>query len=66
MRTKNLYPPVRITPIAKEHLDLIVCRMKEKGMRESSSSFLSRLILEQPLPNGSAESKCNQDAKEEK
>jgi hypothetical protein len=52
MPYKNPYPPVRISPIAKLHLASIVEAMKSKGLRTSEASFLTNLILSQPIPNG--------------
>jgi hypothetical protein len=54
MPYKNPYPPVRISPIAKLHLASIVEAMKSKGLRTSEASFLTNLILSQPIPNGHA------------
>jgi hypothetical protein len=48
----NLHPPVRITQIAKEHLDKIVAAIKETGRGASGSNYLSNLILNQPIPTG--------------
>ena len=52
MPYKTSYPPVRISPIAKDHLQKIVDAMKATGLRISGSSFLTNLILNQPIPNG--------------
>jgi hypothetical protein len=52
MPYKTPYPPVRISPIAKEHLEMIVDAMQATGLRVSAASFLTNLILLQPIPNG--------------
>jgi len=52
MPYKTSYPPVRISPIAKEHLDKIVESLKAAGLRVSGASYLTNLILNQPVPNG--------------
>ena len=52
MPYKTSYPPVRISPLAKVHLQKIVDAMKATGLRVSGASLLTDLILSQPIPNG--------------
>jgi len=51
MPYKTSYPPVRISPIAKAHLDKIVEALKKTGLRASGASYLTNLILTQPIPS---------------
>lgn len=55
----NPHPPIRLSPLAKKHLEKIVCRMKEKGMNETETGFVSRLIMAQPIPDDQNPSHCD-------
>jgi hypothetical protein len=47
------YPQVRINQMAKEHARQIVEELKRRGnTSESLTSWISNLIISQPLPNG--------------
>jgi hypothetical protein len=49
------YPLVRINRIAKAHAQAIVTAIQlDGGMSESMTSWLSDLILAQPMPNGNS------------
>jgi hypothetical protein len=61
MPYKTSFPPVRISPIAKEHLQKIVDALKAKGLRVSGASFLTGLILSQPIPNGHKPDPCGEE-----
>jgi hypothetical protein len=67
MPYKTSYPPVRVSPIAKERLDKIVKALKKTGQKVSGASFLTNLILTQPIPsNGHAAAEPVNPCEEEK
>lgn len=41
-----------ITTQAHQHMKRIVTALKKRGVPESNTSWLSELILSQPMPNG--------------
>lgn len=65
MPYKNPYPPIRISPKAKAHLDAIVNAIRAKGRMVSLSSFMTDLILSQPIPNGHGPAAEQEQVKEE-
>lgn len=50
--TNKKHPPQRLTPKADQHLRKIVRVLKAQGLPATMTSYLSELVLRQPIPNG--------------
>lgn len=53
-------PDRELTPIstqAHQHMKRIVSALKKKGLYETNTGWLTKLILSQPMPNGNGHAK---------
>ncbi len=48
------YPQVRVTELADEHIKKVIRILRSRGLSVSKTSYLSELILSQPIPSAPA------------